>query len=69
MKERKKNSPHPCNGQAPRFYAAPARKREANKTNAVADLQRAARRCSRCFGAQCVSALLELVRKELGDAQ
>jgi hypothetical protein len=53
--------------QDPRRYVTPARKREAEKINAISSLQRAARRCAKHFGRGCVEGLLDLIRTEFGD--
>jgi hypothetical protein len=68
MSERKYHNARFRSKQDPRRYAAPARKREAEKINAITALQRAARRCAKHLGAGCALGLLELVRAELGEA-
>jgi hypothetical protein len=66
MSEHKNTTARGRTMQDPGRYTTPARKREAEKINAVAALQRAARRCARHLGRGCSAGLLEIVSAELG---
>jgi hypothetical protein len=66
MTVRKKRGTPPRNPQDPRRYATAERKREGERINAVAALQRAARRCGKHLGSGCVPGLIEILEAELG---
>jgi hypothetical protein len=63
-----KHRSRPAAGQEARRYASPALIREAERTNAVSALRRAARRCARHLGSGCTAGILELVRIELAGS-
>lgn len=65
MAQSKKKSGAPSRRNQVQDYATPTRKLAAEKVNAVSSLQKAARRCARSLGGNCLPGLLDIVRKEV----
>lgn len=69
MSENQNDSARKARAQDPRRLITPERLTQAEKTNAIRSLQRAARRCAKNLGRGATAVLLELVAAELGEGR
>jgi hypothetical protein len=69
MSEHREDSARTGTKQDPRRFITVERLTQAEKTNAIRSLQRAARRCAKHLGRGATAVLLDIVRAELGGGQ